>query len=102
MLKNAKKLFALILIFSMLCSFALVFSLSGYPAHDTHLCTESNCAICAMVNFAKALFKTLSLTAVFSVLIAIFFEQRFVPIDRNLPVKTQNETPVTLKNKILG
>ncbi len=102
MLKKAKKVFALVLVFSMLCSFALVFSLSGYPAHDTHLCTESGCAICAMVNFAQTLFKTLSLTAMFSVLTAIFIAKRFVPIDSNLPVKTQNETPVTLKNKILG
>lgn len=102
MLKKAKIIFALVLVFSILCSFALVFSLSGYPVHDTHLCTESGCVICATVNFAQTLFKTLAMTAVFSVLLAIFLARRFVPIDRNLPVKTQNETPVTLKNKILG
>lgn len=101
-MNTAKKIFALILIFSMLCSFALVFSLSGYPAHDTHLCRESGCAVCAIVNFAQTLFKALGLTFAFSVLIAIFCAKRFVPIDRNIPVKTQNETPVTLKTKILG
>ncbi|MDO4380111.1 MAG: hypothetical protein Q4D20_04470 [Clostridia bacterium] len=101
-MKKAKKIFALILVASIICSFAFVFSLSGFPAHDTHLCRESGCFICALVNFAQTLFKTFGLTAVFSVLVAIFCARRFVPIDRNLPVKTQYETPVTLKTKILG
>ena len=101
-MKRTNKILALILVASLLCSFALVFSLSGFPAHDTHLCRESGCFICALVNFAQTLFKTFGLTAVFSFLIAVFCAQRFVPIDRNLPVKTQNETPVTLKTKILG
>lgn len=98
-MKKLKKLFALIVVVSMLCSFALVFSLSAYPQHS-HICPESGCAVCAIVNFAQMLFNTLSHTAMFSVLIAIFCARRFVPLGRTMPVKTQAETPVTLKIKI--
>lgn len=98
-MKKLKKLFALIVVVSMLCSLALVFSLSAYPQH-THVCPERGCAACAIVNFAQQLFRALSLTAIFSVLIAIFRSRRFVPFSRVLPVKTQTETPVSLKIKI--
>ena len=98
-MKKFKKLFALIIVFSMLCSFALVFSLSAYPQHS-HVCPEKGCAVCAIVNFAQTVFNMLSHTAMFSVLIAIFCAQRFVLFIRTLPVKTQVETPVTLKIKI--
>ena len=98
-MKKFKKLFALIIVFSMLCSFALVFSLSAYPQHS-HVCPEKGCAVCAIVNFAQTVFNMLSHTAVFSVLIAILCARRFVPLSRTLPVKTQVETPVTLKIKI--
>ncbi len=101
-MKKAKKIFALILVASIICSFAFVFSLSGFPAHDSHLCPDRGCFICAMVNFAQSLFKTLGLSVFVSFFFFVFCAQRFVPIDRNLPVKTRNETPVTLKNKILG
>lgn len=98
-MKKLKKLFSLIIVVSMLCSLALVFSLSAYPQHS-HLCPERGCVVCAAVNFAQTLFKAMSLSAVFSVLIAIFCARRFVPLSRILPVKTQTETPVTLKTKI--
>ena len=98
-MKKLKKLFSLIIVVSMLCSLALVFSLSAYPQHS-HLCPERGCVVCAVVNFAQTLFKAMSLSAVFSVLIAIFCARRFVPLSRILPVKTQTETLVTLKTKI--
>ncbi len=98
-MKKLKKLFALIIVVSMLCSLALVFSLSAYPQHS-HLCPERGCAVCTVVNFAQMLFKAMSLSAVFSVLIAIFCARRFVPLRRILTVKTQTETLVTLKTKI--
>ena len=98
-MKKLKKLFSLIIVVSMLCSLALVFSLSAYPQHS-HLCPERGCVVCAAVNFAQTLFKAMSLSAVFSVLIAIFCARRFVPLSRILPVKTQTETLVTLKTKI--
>ncbi len=98
-MKKLKKLVALIIVVSMLCSFALVFSISAYPQH-LHLCAENGCVVCAIVNFAQTLFNMLSHMAVFSVLIAIFCARRFVPLSRTLPVRTQTETPVTLKIKI--
>ncbi len=98
-MKKLKKLFALIVVVSMLCSFAFVFSLSVYPNHF-HLCPERGCAACAVVNFAQTLFKTLSFTSMFSVLVFILSKQRFVFLSRILPVKTQSETPVSLKIKI--
>ena len=98
-MKKLKKLFSLIIVLSMLCSLALVFSLSVYPQHS-HLCPERGCVVCAVVSFAQTLFKALSLSAVFSVLIALFRACRFVPLSRILPVKTQTETLVSLKTKI--
>lgn len=98
-MKKARKLFALVIVLSMLCSFALVFSLSSSPVHR-HVCPENGCAVCAVVNFAQTLFKAISHTALFSVLPGLLFFGRFVPLDCKLAVKTKNHTPVALKTKI--
>ncbi len=102
-MKKLKQVVALVLVFSLISSFALVFALSAFPEHGAkHLCPQAGCAACAIVNFAQNLFRTVGMVAFAFGLLILLQARRFLPFSKSIPVKQINETPVTLKIKITG
>lgn len=100
-MKTFNRVVALALVLALISSFALVFSLSAFPEHNsTHICPEAGCAVCAVVNFARSLFSSVGLAAVVFCLLIFIRKGCFLPFSKEFPAKQVNETPVTLKIKI--